>query len=87
MRRFEAIFSGRQNASMCDRKGMMCDSGIGSWNHEWSSLRMWHSGYADPRGMLDVTLLRYEEERTYMRHFFALVRQFDESARFDALEP
>lgn len=49
MKRFEAMFSSGYDTIMYDGKGLRRDEDIG-WNYRWSSLRMYCSVFADPRG-------------------------------------
>lgn len=67
-------------------KGVWRDTDIAGWNHRRSSLRMRFPNYVDPWGTSDMLLLRYQEERSYVWRPLALVYQFGESVRFDALD-
>lgn len=86
VRGFEAMFSDGRNASNYDRKGVKRDTDIGSWNHQWPSLRIWCPGYVDPRGMVDVPVLCHEEERNYVTGLLVLMHRFGEVVLIHALD-
>lgn len=86
VRCFEPMFSDGYNTSKYTRKNVRSDKEIGGWNRRWSSLRIWHPGYVDPRDILDMLSLRHTDERCSMRRLLVLVRRFDEGVFFDALD-
>lgn len=70
--------------SMYGQKGLRRHMDIGGWNCRWSSLRMWCLDYVDPRGALNMPLIRHAEEHSYVRRLLTFVRRFGEGTRFNA---
>lgn len=50
--------------------------------HCWSLLRMLFPGYVEPGGILDIRLLRHDDEGAFVQRVHALVCCFGESVYF-----